>query len=155
MNAEFINPFLKAMINILATMADMKCTPGKAYLKKSTSPGGQVTGIIGMASEQVKGSFAITFSEPVILDITERMLGEAITTIDATVTDMVGEITNMATGGAKAQLAEKGYDFNMATPVVVSGEGHKIEHSSNGPIIVVPFTTDAGDFFIEISFITV
>ncbi len=92
-----------------------------------------MTGIIGMASEQVKGSFAITFSEPVILDITERMLGEAITTIDATVTDMVGEITNMATGGAKAQLAEKGYDFNMATPVVVSGEGHKIEHSSNGP----------------------
>jgi len=155
MNVEFVNPFLSAMANVLTTMADMKCSPGKAHLKKSTSAGGQVTGIMGMAGDQVKGSFAISFSKPVILDITKRMLGEAVTTIDATVIDMVGELTNMATGGAKAKLTEIGYDFNMATPVVVSGELHTIDHASTGPTIVVPFTTDAGDFFVEINFSTV
>lgn len=155
MKAEFINPFLTSMTNVLSTMAQIESRPGKPAVKKSSTALGAVTGIIGMAGEQLKGSFAVSFSEPVIFAITQRMLGEEVTTVNETVTDMVGELTNMATGGAKALLAEKGYDFDMAVPVMVSGKDHKIEHSSRGPTIILPFETDYGDFFLEISFIKV
>lgn len=152
MKFAYVNPFLKSMVNVLSTMANIECTAGKAYLKQSTSAEGHVTGIMGLAGPHAKGSFAVSFTQSVILDITERMLGETLTTIDETVTDMVGELTNMSAGGAVAQLSQKGYDLNMATPVVISGESHHINHSSKGPIIVVPFSTDSGDFFVEISF---
>ena len=58
----------------------------------------------------------------------------------------------MATGGAKKLLFEKDYEFDMATPVVVSGEKHKIDHASKGAVIIIPFASDAGSFFIEVSF---
>lgn len=154
MKVAFINPFLASMTKVLSTMAKTESKPGKAAIKKGSTASGVVTGIIGMAGEQVKGSFAVSFSEPFILAITQRMLGEEVTSVDETVTDMVGELTNMATGGAKALLAEQGFDFDMAIPVVISGKEHKIEHSASGPTIVVPFTTDVGDFFIEVSFVS-
>lgn len=151
-NAEFINAFLTAALNILSTMARMKAEPGKPAIKADQVAKGDVTGLIGMAGEQTRGTLAVTFTKPVILAITERMLGEKLETIDDTVTDMVGELTNMVTGGAKKILSEKGYRFDMAIPSVISGKDHIVLHISKNPIIVVPFSTEAGDFFVELCF---
>jgi chemotaxis protein CheX len=152
MNVEFINPFLQSIMKVLSTMAMMEATPGKPAVKGTQVARGDVTGLIGMASEKAKGTLAISFTEPVILEITKRMLGDELTGIDDTVTDMVGEITNIVTGGAKKVLSEKGYKFDMAIPSVVSGKGHVISHKSKAPIVILPFSTEAGDFFIEICF---
>lgn len=152
MKVEFINPFLDAILNVLNTMAMFKATPGKPAIKTSEVAKGDVTGIMGMASDLARGTLAITFPEPVILEITKRMLGEELTAIDDTVTDMVGEITNMVTGGAKRILSEQGYRFDMAIPTVVWGKNHIIHHKSKAPIVIVPFHTESGNFFIEICF---
>jgi chemotaxis protein CheX len=152
MNVEFINPFLESILNVLRTMAMLEAKPGAPEVKKDDIAKGDVTGLIGMASEKAKGTLAITFTEPVIIEITRRMLGEEVTGIDETVADMVGEITNMVTGGAKRILSEKGYHFDMAIPSVVAGKGHSIRHKSKGPVINVPFHSEAGVFFIEICF---
>jgi chemotaxis protein CheX len=151
-SVEFINPFLSSILNVLSTMASLKAEPGKPEIKKTNIAKGDVTGLIGMASEQAKGTLAITFTEPVILDIAKRMLHEEFQTVDSTVTDLVGEITNMVTGGAKRILSEQGYRFDMAIPSVVAGKGHTIRHKSKAPIIMVPFNTEAGSFFVEVCF---
>ncbi len=80
------------------------------------------------------------------------MLGERPNELNEEVTDMVGEITNMVTGGAKNILGDKGYDFDMATPMVVSGKNHTINHKCEGKTLVVPFSSDNGQAFIEVSF---
>jgi len=152
MKVEFINPFLESIVNVLETMANVKATPGKPQRKEEDTAQGDVTGVIGMASEQVKGSLAITFTSMAIFDIARRMLGEEVTEINNTVTDLVGEITNMVTGGAKRVLAEQGYDFDMAIPAVIAGKNHRISHKSNGMKIVVPFSIIAGKFFVEVCF---
>jgi len=152
MNVEFVSPFLSSIMNVLSTMATLEAKAGKPFYKKNKIAQGAVTGIIGMAGKQTKGTLAISFTEPVILEITKRMLGEEETEINATVTDMAGEITNMVTGGAKNLLSEKGYRFDMAIPTVISGNDHVVNHKSGKPVIVVPFKTEAGDFFIEICF---
>ncbi|RJR19807.1 MAG: chemotaxis protein CheX [Nitrospiraceae bacterium] len=152
MKVEFINPFLESILNVLNTMAKLEARPGKPAIKTSQIAQGDVTGLMGMASLQAKGTLAITFTEPVILEITKRMLGEELTGIDDTVTDMVGEITNMVTGGAKRILSEHGYRFDMAIPSVISGKNHVVHHKSKAPIVVIPFNTQAGSFFIEICF---
>jgi chemotaxis protein CheX len=152
MKVEFINPFLASLINVLSTMAQTELTPGKPKIKKDEVARGDVSGLIGMVGPQTKGSFSISFDESLALTIMERMLGERPDGINEEVTDMVGEITNMVTGGAKNLLGEKGYDFDMATPIVVSGSGHTITHQGDGTKLMMPFTSADGNAHIEVSF---
>lgn len=152
MNVEFINPFLSSMLNVMSTMAQMELTPEKPILKKSEVAMGDVSGLIGMVSEQTKGSLSITFQAGLALATMKNMVGEAPDEINEEITDLVGEITNMVTGGAKRMLSEKGFEFDMATPVVVSGKDHTISHKADGPIVIIPLSSPLGKAFIEFSF---
>jgi len=152
MKVEFINPFLSSMLNVMTTMAKMELTPGKPKLKKDEIALGAVSGLIGMVSPATKGSLSITFDEPLALATMKGMVGEAPDEINEEIIDLVGEITNMVTGGAKRMLSEKGIEFDMATPIVVSGKDHTIHHKSKGPVVIIPLSTDVGKAFIEFSF---
>ena len=117
-------------MNVLNTMAQLELKPGAPRKKSDELARGDVSGLIGMVGPQTRGSFSITFDKALALEVMRRMLGEAPSSINEEVTDMVGEITNMVTGGAKRILGEKGYDFDMATPVVVAGPNHTIAHKA-------------------------
>jgi chemotaxis protein CheX len=152
MKAEFINPFLSSLQNVMSTMARMDLIPEKPKLKKDKIAHGDVTGLIGMVSPETKGSLSITFDTPLALATMQGMVGEAPDEVNEEITDLIGEITNMVAGGAKRILSEKGCDFDMATPVVVSGEDHTIHHKSKGPIVIIALRGDAGRAYIEFSF---
>ncbi len=152
MKAEFINPFLNSLLEVMGTMAQTRLTPGEPQVKKDDRARGDVSGIIGMVGPQTRGSMAITLEKSLALKVYERMVGDPAKDIDEEVTDMVGEITNMVTGGAKRLLGEQGYEFEMATPAVVYGTDHSISHKVNGPRLLMPFTSDDGKAFIEICF---
>ncbi|ASK70456.1 chemotaxis protein CheX [Shewanella bicestrii] len=152
MNVNFINPFLQSLLNVISTMASMDLTPGKPQIKTDNLAKGDVSGLIGMVGPQTKGSLSITFEQKLALQIMQNMLGENPGKINEEVTDLVGEITNMVTGGAKNLLGQKGYEFEMATPMVVSGKGHTISHKANGTKIIMPFSSPFGNAFIEICF---
>lgn len=152
MNVNFINPFLQSLLNVISTMASMDLTPGKPQIKSDNLAKGDVSGLIGLVGPQTKGSLSITFEQKLVLQIMQNMLGENPGKINEEVTDLVGEITNMVTGGAKNLLGQKGYEFEMATPMVVSGKGHTISHKANGTKIIMPFTSPHGTAYIEICF---
>lgn len=152
MEAKFVNPFLSSLLNVLNTMAQLELKPQAPRLKKDDVARGDVSGVIGMIGPTTKGSFSISFDKSLSLEIMNRMLGERPKAITDEVTDMVGEITNMVTGGAKRILADEGYEFNMATPIVVSGPGHTIQHKTDGPKILMPFVSEFGGATIEICF---
>ncbi len=59
----------------------------------------------------------------------------------------------MISGDARSQLQKAGFDFTAAIPTVVRGKNHSIRHvSPGGSTLMIPFTTDSGDFYIEASF---
>lgn len=152
MKVEYLNPFLLATQNVLATMAQTKATAQKPRLKDDFGTFGEVSGIIGMASEQLVGSMVVSFSAPCILDIVAKMLmEERKPAVDQDVVDAVGEITNMICGGAKANLAKMGINFDLATPTMVKGKGIEIRYPLGAPIVVLPFVTDHGGFVLEAS----
>jgi chemotaxis protein CheX len=152
MNVDFINPFLSSLLNVMTTMAHLDLTPLKPSLKKSDVARGDVSGLIGMVSEQAKGSLSITFEATLAIATMKGMVGEAPDEVNDEITDLVGEITNMVTGGAKRLLSEKGFEFDMATPMVVSGENHTIHHKAKGAVIIIPLNSEYGKAFIEFSF---
>lgn len=152
MNVEFINPFLSSMLNVMSTMAQMELKPEKPKLKKNETAQGDVSGLIGMVSDQAKGSLSITFEGTLALATMKNMVGEAPDEVNDEITDLVGEITNMVTGGAKRMLSEKGIEFDMATPMVVSGKDHTIKHKAEGAVVIIPLGSEFGKAYIEFSF---
>lgn len=151
MDMEFLNPFLSATIHVLKVQAGTVVTPGQVFIKKPTDTlMGDVSGLIGIVSATFKGSVIISFPKDTFLNVISRMLGEKIYTLEKEVTDGAGEITNMIFGQAKIELNQKGYGIQTALPSVITGEGHSHSARTKGPVMVVPFDSDVGSFFVEI-----
>lgn len=152
MNAKQINPLLESTASVLTTMAMVTITAGTPAVKKNTRSLGDVTGMIKLTGKDCNGSLSISFSSAAILRITENMLGEKLSAIDDTVIDVVGEITNMITGSAKRIYSEQGMEFELTRPAMLVGHEQLIEHGVAGATMVLPFTIDAGEFFVEACF---
>ncbi len=151
MDANLINPFITATLNVLNTMAFIEVKAGKPFLKKENAAHGDVTGVIGITGE-ANGTISVTFEEACILKVVSNMFGEEMTELDDEVTDAVGEITNMISGHARRELEEKGRLFHAAIPSVISGKNHEIFHMGKGPKVAIPFSTEGGNFIIEVCF---
>lgn len=80
------------------------------------------------------------------------MLQEEFLEVNDEVADCVGELTNMVAGGAKKIMSEQGFDFDMATPVVICGPDHQIVHNIKGTVVTIPFAVESSEFYAEICF---
>jgi chemotaxis protein CheX len=150
---EFINPFLKGVVHVIKTMANVDCKPGKPFLKTASEPRGDVSGIIGMAAENLKGNMALVFPKACILKIVSSMLYEEFTELTDDVVDALGELTNQICGQAKKGLGEKGYRFEMAIPTMIKGDTHTVDHATKSPVVAIPFTMAEGTFHCEATFV--
>ena len=150
MNVEYINPFIKATINALSTMAFITPVRGDPYLKNNNDEICDISGTIGVAGEAT-GSVTINFPENLAVHIVSNMIGEALKGITHEVKDAVGEIANMIAGGAKGELSEQGYGFKIALPVVCVGKNHYTNYPKDVPCIVIPFEVDGGKFTVDVA----
>ncbi|MFH1137895.1 MAG: chemotaxis protein CheX [Pseudomonadota bacterium] len=151
MDVKYINPFLQATLNVLKTMAFVEINPGKPFLKRDHVAFGDVTGIIGLTGGAT-GSLSVTFNFSLIKLIMNNMLGEQVTDVTNDVRDAVGELTNMISGDARRLLQQEGLSLSAAIPTIVAGRNHTIKHVVNGPIIVIPFTSEnEGQATVEVS----
>ena len=149
MDANLINPFIDATLNVLGTMASTRARAGKPYIKKDKVARGDVTGVIGLTGE-AKGTISVSFTEKSILAIVSNMFKEEMKELNEEVKDAVGEITNMISGVARKRLEELGRSLKAAIPTVIMGKNHSISHITTSPVIAIPFSTDNGDFTIEV-----
>lgn len=150
MNVDVINAFSDSSIHVLKIMAFMDATAGKPYLKKDKLAIGDVSGII-IFSGSMKGSLALSFSESCILKIVSNMLGEEIGGINNIVQDTAAEITNIISGDARRRMQSKGLIVTAGIPTVVSGKGHEIKHTLDGPSIIIPLNTAFGPFAVDVN----
>ena len=149
MDVKYINPFLNGTLEVLKTMAFMDAHPGRIYVKESNIAAGDVSGIIGITGDAT-GSLAISFTEACICHIVSRMLGETHETADKDVFDAVGEITNMISGVARTYLEKQGMTVYAAIPTVIYGKNHTIDPVLDSPSIIIPFSTEKGDFVVDV-----
>ena len=149
MDVKLINSFLIATKNVVEMMASIEVRAGTPALKTNNRTSGIVSGLIGMAGEQISGNMLVSFDEKCILAIVSNMLGEIYTSVSEDVADAVGELTNMISGNAKIELNKAGYQFEMALPVTIVGKDVEITQMSRAPLLCIPFETDAGKFSVE------
>ena len=153
MRVEYINPFISATKKVLHTMAFTESEPGKPYLKEANNHGGlgDISGVIELTGEG-RGSIALSFKKACILDIAKQMFGDEFSEINHEVVDMVGELVNMVSGETRRELAKHGFRFTAGIPVTSKGTNHEIPHFVQGRVIVIPFETAGGEYFMEACF---
>ena len=153
MKIEYIEPFIKAARKVLKTMAFTDSKPKKPYLKEENEfrALGDISAIIELSGE-CRGSISVSFTQDSILHIADKMLGEKYENMNDDIADMVGEIVNMISGDARRELVHLGMNFTAGIPNMVVGSDHEIKHNISERVIVIPFDTENGSFFIETCF---
>jgi chemotaxis protein CheX len=56
----------------------------------------------------------------------------------------------MISGVARKMLESQGLTIQAAIPTIISGENHAILHVLGGPSIIIPFQTEAGQFYVDV-----
>ena len=152
MDIKFAKPFVEATINVLSTMAMVTPKVGKPFIKESSVATGDVSGIIGVTADGGKeGVISVTFPKKCAVAVVKNLLGGEIEDVINDVRDAVGEITNMISGQARKNLVEMDIVLEAATPTVIMGDNHVITHVTKDNIMVVPFSTEYGEFEVEFS----
>ncbi len=151
MKVELINPFIVATLSVLETSSSITTNPLDPYVKKDDVALGCVTGLINLNGEYT-ATVAITFTDSCILKIVSNMFGEEITKVDEDIFDAVGELSNMIAGQVSLTITEFGESLKATFDKVLSDTTHKIKHIVQKPVLAVPFSTESGEFTIEVSF---
>jgi CheY-specific phosphatase CheX len=90
--------------------------------------GQRVSGSVGFAGETVTGAVYLHLSATFANQIAAAMLGIAPEEItgETEVNDVVGEVTNMLTGGLKSWLCDAGAECAVSTPAIIRGTAFSI-----------------------------
>lgn len=146
---EIRNKVIDSTKEIFTTMVMMEIEESaETVAKLSTFPDG-ISGVIGLAGT-FKGVLAIHLPSKVAFSITGNFLGMEVTEINEDVEDAIGEIANMLGGSIKTILSEKGRDIDLSLPSTISGRDYEFQTSKNAERTIVKFTTENGDFFVEL-----
>jgi chemotaxis protein CheX len=148
MDVSYVNPFITATVETFQTMIQMEVKPGKPAIKKGKEPTYDISGVIGLSGE-AQGSIAISFPKLIALKVVSTMLGMTIKTVDADVTDAIGEVANIIAGNAKKELSQ--YKLTISLPNVIVGKSHSISAPSGTPTIIVPIIGQVGEFAMEVA----
>lgn len=147
MNAAYINPFLASTTGVFETMLGVEVKHEAPFFRRSFVPQYEVTGIIGLSGNKT-GTVAVSLPREMAVMVTEKLLGERPTEIDAQVADAVGELTNMIAGAAKAQLPE--LQLSLGLPTVIAGNDAAIAFPSRTTPLSLPFTSEYGPLTVEV-----
>jgi chemotaxis protein CheX len=149
MNVAFINPFIESTLRSLEMMAGIAAEKAGLEIKEDLITTYDISAIIGLTGE-TSGSIIISMPITLACKIASNMLMEEISSLNRNVEDAIGEIGNIVVGDARRALIQDGHQLNISIPTVVIGAGHKISRSGDIPCIAIPFTTEFGDFEVNV-----
>lgn len=148
MDPAFITPFISSIQNVFSTMMQLPVTIGDPGIKGDPSTTYDVSGIIGMSGD-VTGSVVLSFPRQTAVRLVALLAGAEMAPDHPDFPDAVGELTNMVSGNAKGMFTGR-KKVTISCPSVVIGPGHIVARPKDVPCIVIPCSTDCGEFVVEI-----
>jgi chemotaxis protein CheX len=148
MQVKYINPFLKASVNLFRDYLGLKVQSAKPYVLSDPQALSEVSGIIGLAGETV-GAVVLSFTRETAIQMVSRMEGVKYTALGKEVIDGVGELINIIAGNAKQGLLE--FRIEISLPGVIIGDTYKIHWPEGIPVVSIPFNSEIGPFSVNVS----
>ncbi|WP_035236547.1 chemotaxis protein CheX [Desulfobacter vibrioformis] len=154
MDVKYINPFITASINVFFTFSGIESKPGRPTIRTTPLVSEDINGFISLNGHGISGYFIINFSQPFLTQILAAIFDYSQSSLNE-LQDLAGELTNMITGSAKAELSQKGFFFDVAVPQISQTIPPIPKGLRGNPIIVVPFNTKFGKFQIQASLLEI
>ena len=145
---SYITPFIMSVQNVFETMLQLPVQLGTPEMKRAGEPSHDVSGIIAMSGD-VQGSIVLSFPTATAERVVALFVGEDLASTHEDFADAVGELVNMVSGGAKARF--EGKSVTISCPSVVIGQGHHVHTRKDVIQLVIPCTSDVGDFAVEVA----
>ncbi len=138
----------EATKEIFSSMIMLEVTPGGEGVDSLPALEDNITGTIGLAGAH-KASLAIHFPAEVAAKITASFLGMEVDEVGDDVDDAIGEIANMLGGSIKGFLSENSKDIKLSLPSIIRGSQYTFNVKGGGERLFLPFTCDAGSFYVD------
>jgi CheY-specific phosphatase CheX len=155
LDAHLVNAVIQATSEVLHTMASSDAVFKSIQASNDYKPSGDISAVIGILGKTGQGMFALSFPR----QLANRLIGRLIGTEESYVTsdeccDGVGELVNMISGHAKANLSNlSGETYKLSLPTVIQGKDHQISSCpKNTPYLAINFEVDTLVFCVQISF---
>lgn len=157
---EFSKPFIDGVRNVFETMVATKIENLKPSLKVNNLTQGDISAVLGMSGEVMRNNvlkcyqavLVVSFPFDTYFKIAGAMLCETYTKMCPEIQDLGAEIINMIVGNAKRDLKVAGYTSNMAIPSLIEGRLHTIKYPPTTRVIIIPFGSVHGEFYLEIGY---
>jgi chemotaxis protein CheX len=109
-------------------------------------------GIVGFTGK-ISGSVSIHVKKDLARKVTQSLLGDEFG--EAEITDTVGEVANIITGGAKTQASFDGIDFEITVPTVIEGNtSAKVVPNEESKNQMILFNIDDEPMLVLITVVT-
>jgi CheY-specific phosphatase CheX len=152
MEADLINPFIHAtreLMEFMVGIEDFKRTFLTAD-RQLTTPY-DISAVININGD-LYGTLVLSFTTEIAIKMLSQIMGETIEQMDNEAEDVVGEMINIIAGNAIKLQKRKGIEkMDRTVPNVVSGMGHKVRIPRNLPCINIGYSTELGDFAMQVS----
>ncbi|MFG0248150.1 MAG: chemotaxis protein CheX [Phycisphaeraceae bacterium JB051] len=148
MDMRFIEPFVSSLQNVFTCMLGTPAQLGKPFLKGAMSQKIDIVAIISLSGDVI-GTTVLGFPKETALAIASQFSGEEMTLDHPDLPDALGELINMVTGSAKANL--KGITAAISLPRVIAGKNVHVGGPKTLPFVVIPFKSDLGYFYLELA----
>ncbi|MDR3110897.1 MAG: chemotaxis protein CheX [Planctomycetaceae bacterium] len=148
---DYLNPVIESLEKTFEISCSMQIARTGLQLMENNQALQPISGIIGVSGRAV-GTIVLSLGTDVAKYAAKMMLmlDEMPPEVDDDVMDVVGELTNMVTGGAKAKLEE--YHLSMSLPNVLCGDNCRLHFPSNCRPIAIPFKCEWGELALQVGF---
>lgn len=152
-DALLVNAFVRSTFETFQTLASLQTVkPQRPFLLSvSNAPKVNVVAQIELDSNKFKGSLHLAFPNATFQHFASRMSGGIQSSINDQTLGMVTEAVKIIFGQVAKALSEKGYQFHKAEPKIESGSDVIPKTSSGKTILVLPFKTEIGEFYVFVS----
>jgi chemotaxis protein CheX len=148
LKVKYINPFLKASVNLFKEYLGIRLTHGQPYVNSEPQELLEVSGIIGLAGETV-GAVVLSFDRATAISIVSKFAQMPFQAMGREVLDGVGELVNIIAGNAKKDLTD--YRLAISLPGVITGHQYQIKWPDKVPVVTIPFKSPVGEFWVSVS----
>jgi chemotaxis protein CheX len=149
MRAEFINPFLQAASEVLASELGSAPERGNVGLQRSAYTSGEVTAVVAVTGD-VSGMVMLAMTETTGRGVVAKMMGQDFDEFDSLAQSGIAEVANVITGRASVLLAEAGFPSDLAPPLLLIGKNTLIS-TLDVQRLVIPMVTEFGAIEIQVA----
>ena len=149
MELQYSKPFIEATVLVCHRVLELQIFPKTPSAVHSFAPKHFVTGTLSVHGD-LDGTIAFGMDRVFALRATQLLMRHKANGVDATVVDVVGELTNQIAGAARSRMNSVKLDVSF--PEVICGVSKPIPFPLNAKRVTYPFSSLWGDISVDFGF---